>query len=98
MSFYIVIKIDELLQKQKDKLSALNVDRWTINPSTHFTTWAQNLSITELKSVYIAVKEYCESFECPSCHSLLTVNMDMNEPRIISCDCGEFSFSCIKKN
>lgn len=92
------VKIDELLQKQKDKLSALNVDRWTINPSTHFTTWAQNLSITELKSVYIAVKEYCESFECPSCHSLLTVNMDMNEPRIISCDCGEVSFSCIKKN
>lgn len=92
------VKIDELLQKQKDKLTALNVDRWTINPSTHFTTWAQNLSITELKSVYIAVKEYCESFECPSCHSLLTVNMDMNEPRIISCDCGEVSFSCIKKN
>ena len=76
----------------------LQVERWAINPSTHFTVWAQSLSIDELKSTCSAVKEFCEQFECPNCKSLITINSDMNlVPQNICCDCGDYSFSCVKK-
>lgn len=93
--------IDKIEIYEKSYVSAydnLQVERWTINPSTHFTVWAQSLSIDELKSTCSAVKEFCEIFECSNCKSLITINSDINlMPQNICCDCGDYSFSCIKK-
>ena len=91
-------KIEIYEKSYIDAYNKLQVERWTINPSTHFTTWAQALSIEELKDVSLAVKNYCEIFECPNCKGLITINSDINlNPQNIFCDCGEYSFSCIKK-
>lgn len=92
--------IDKIEAYEKLYVSAfdnLQVERWTINPSTHFTVWAQSLSIDELKSTSFAVKEFCEVFECSNCKSLININSDINlTPQIICCDCGDYYFSCIK--
>lgn len=92
---------DRICAYEKSYLEAFNklqTERWAINPSTHFTIWAQGLSISELKELCLAVKNFCETFECPSCKGLITINSDINlDPQNIYCDCGEYSFSCIKK-
>ena len=91
-------KIEIYEKSYIDAYNKLQVERWTINPSTHFATWAQALSIEELRDVSLAVKTYCEIFECPNCKGLITINSDINlNPQNIFCDCGEYSFSCIKK-
>lgn len=93
--------IDRIEFYEKSYINAYNklqVERWTINPSTHFTAWAQSLSIDELKQTCAAVKEFCAIFECPNCKSFITINFDINLiPQNICCDCGDYSFSCIKK-
>lgn len=92
-------KIDEFERLYSDAFNKLQIERWTINPSTHFVSWAQNLSVEELKSTCLAVKEFCNLFECPNCKSLIKINSDINlEPQNIYCDCGDYSFSCIKKS
>ena len=92
---------DRICAYEKSYLEAFNklqTERWAINPSTHFTIWAQGLSISELKELCLAVKNFCETFECPSCKGLITINSDINlDPQNIYCDCREYSFSCIKK-
>lgn len=92
---------DRICAYEKSYLEAFNklqTERWAINPSTHFTIWAQGLSISELKELCLAVKNFCETFECPSCKGLITINSDINlDPQNIYCDCGEYSFSCIEK-
>lgn len=76
----------------------LQVDRWMINPGTHFTTWAQGFSIDELKSLCESVKNFCDIFECPVCKGLITIVPDNNlVPQRIFCNCGKFAFSCIPK-
>lgn len=93
-----VDKIEAYEKVYKTALSNLQAERWAINPSTHFTTWAQSLSIDELKLTCSAVKAFCETFECPNCKSFITINSDINlAPLNICCDCGDYSFSCIKK-
>lgn len=85
-------------KKFNDATNRLQTDRWTINPSTHFTVWAQSLSVSELKSTCLAVKELCDIFECPNCKSLIKVESEENlSPLFISCNCGDFNYSC-KKN
>lgn len=91
-------KIETYERQYVETYNNLQIDRWTINPSTHFTTWAQALSIDELKSLCCAVKNYCEIFECPNCNGLITINSDINlEPQNICCKCGDYAFSCIVK-
>lgn len=93
--------IDKIVAYEKkfnDATNRLQTDRWTINPSTHFTVWAQSLSVSELKSTCLAVKELCDIFECPNCKSLIKVESGENlSPLFISCNCGDFNYSC-KKN
>lgn len=93
--------MDKIEEYEKSYVAAydnLQIERWAINPSTHFTVWAQSLSIYELKSTCSAVKEFCEIFECSNCKSLIAINSDINlMPQNICCDCGDYSFSCIKK-
>ena len=37
--------------------------------------------------------------ECPNCKSLIKINSDINlVPQNIYCDCGDYSFSCIKNS
>ena len=91
-------KIDAFETSFKEAYDNLQIDRWIINPSTHFTTWAQSLSVEELKSTCSAVKKFCEVFECKNCKGLITIYSDINSnPLNISCDCGDYSFSCINK-
>lgn len=93
--------IDKIVAYEKrfnEAFANLQIERWTINPSTHFTAWAQSFSTEELKSVCLAVKEFCEVFECPNCKTLIRIVSDINlVPSAISCDCGDFNYSCIKK-
>ena len=92
-------KIEAFERQYNNSFNNLQIERWTINPSTHFVSWAQNLSIEELKSTCLAVKEFCNLFECPNCKSLIKINSDINlVPQNIYCDCGDYSFSCIKKS
>lgn len=90
-------RIEAYEQLYNDAYDKLQVERWTINPSTHFTVWAQSLSIDELKSTCSAVNQFCKKFKYPNCKSIITINSDINlVPQNICCDCGDYSFSCIK--
>lgn len=90
--------IDELIKKYDDCYKALNTERWLMNPSTHFTDWAQSISIIELQSLAIATKEYCECLMCKKCNKLFIFTEVTNgKPKQIACDCGEHMYSCIKK-
>lgn len=90
--------IDELIKKYEDCYKALNTERWLMNPSTHFTDWAQSVSIVELQSLAKATKEYCECLICEKCKRLFTFTEVINgKPKQIACDCGEYMYSCIKK-
>ena len=90
-------QISNICEKFAKAYNDLQVERWAINPSTHFTAWAQNFSIDELKSVTMCVKSYCNLYECNTCGSLIAINADMNgNPENICCNCGDHAFSCIK--
>lgn len=90
--------IDKYAKRFDEAFKILQVERWTINPGTHFTEWAQTFSISDLKVLCSAVRTYCESYECPNCGSIINVSHDINgDPQSMFCDCGDVSFSCIKK-
>ena len=90
-------KIKAICQNFSKAYNDLQIERWAINPNTHFTTWAQNFSVEELKTVSKHVKTYCSLYECPSCGSLIIINTSINgDPQSICCNCGDYAFSCIK--
>lgn len=69
-----------------------------MNPSTHYTDWAKNISIAELYSLAMATKNYCECLRCEQCKkALFFTEVQNGKPKQIVCDCGEYMFSCIKR-
>ena len=91
-------QIQELLDKYNNSFSFFDHERWTLNPSTHFTPWAQELSITELKELIEAAENYCNIFKCNTCNKDFIINTDFNStPQSIICPCATISFSCIRK-
>lgn len=90
--------VEKYTKRFEETFNVLQVERWAINPGTHFTEWAQNFSISDLRILSTAVRNYCESYECPNCGSIININHDINgEPKSMCCDCGDISFSCVKK-
>ena len=90
-------KIESLIKKYNASFKALNADRWILNPSTHYTDWAQNISLQELRNLALATKEYCECLICEKCKKPLSFFEVQNTiPKYIGCDCGEHNYSCIQ--
>lgn len=91
-------QIQEIINNYTSAFANFNHERWTLNPSTHFTTWAQSLSVTELKALVDSSEKYCNVLKCSSCDKELMINVDYNlNPQSIICPCSTISYSCIVK-
>lgn len=89
----------QFLNEFESKYNSLKTNDWALNPSVHFTPWAQKLSLDELKQLANSFKEYCELFVCKTCKAEITINADQNYiPHSLSCKCGEMNFSCLKNS
>ena len=88
--------LESLIDNYKVCFSEFNSDRWTLNPATHFTQWAQNLSIDELRKLLESAEKYCNILICPDCKKEATINVDNGKPKSIICNCGKISYSCAK--
>lgn len=74
----------------------LKTEEWMLNPSVHFTIWAENLSQNELRDLIQAVKNFCDRFYCQACGSIIEINANINyQSKSMSCSCGEYSASCL---
>ena len=92
-------QIDTIIERFENSYKNLNSEKWIVNPATHFTDWAKNISITELRNLTIATKAYCECLTCDNCKKAFNFTEVLDgKPKQIVCDCGENMYSCIKKN
>ncbi len=89
--------IKNLINNYDNSFKDFNCERWTLNPSTHFTLWAQELSITELIALVEASEKYCNIFKCKICHKEINIIVDNNlTPTSIICPCASTAFPCKK--
>ena len=90
-------QIDGVIEKYNGCFKALNADKWILNPSTHYTDWAKNISLAELQVLAVATKNYCECLKCENCGtSFFFMEVQNGKPKCFSCDCGVHNYSCIK--
>ena len=71
-------------------------EQWAINPSVHYTEWA-NFSINDFKPLVDSFKKLTSLFICGICNAPIHVVMENHDATMIKCDCGKIGWSLIKK-
>jgi hypothetical protein len=74
----------------KDLIAKTNAEQWAINPSVHFSEWA-NLQAAEFQEVVDAFKNLLEHLRCQNtaCKSYLYVTPRKGQSEELRCNCGE---------
>jgi len=78
----------------KELIAKTNAEQWAINPSVHFTEWA-NLEVHEFQEVVDAFKMLLEHLRCenPACMSYLYVSPHKGQPEELRCNCGKIAIN-----
>lgn len=80
----------EQLEQTKIRFEEINkrqeIERWAINPSTHFNEW-ENFTANDFLPLISAYKDFFDSFKCPSCGAIVRVVKNKNREDSLSCPC-----------
>jgi energy-coupling factor transporter ATP-binding protein EcfA2 len=73
-----------------------NIEQWAINAEVHYNKWA-NLTKNDFLPVAESFKELFKIFECPKCHSLLSVERGVGDSgtKTVVCNCRNICWNVL---
>lgn len=74
-----------------------NAERWAINPTIHYTNWA-NLSKPEFEPVIDAFKDLYGVFVCSKCHRMLHSVISGGTQEAVRCNCMQINWNLVPKS
>lgn len=77
-------RLQQLDDKRGQASKKLQLERWAVNPVTHFTRW-EDLSPNEMEDVVDAFEALFQVFTCEQCDSQLRVLMDEHDVGGVAC-------------
>lgn len=83
----VVEALQALDEQRKAARRLVNDEAWMVNPTVHFNSW-NNLSVEEFRPVVDGYRQFCDTFKCPVCSSLLSVHREGMMAASVSCRCG----------
>lgn len=88
--------IQETIEAYSNQFQASDVERWMINPSVHYSEWA-NFTAGEFRPVAAAYEALLDMLRCEGCKSFLYVSTHKGKPADLRCACGDKRFGLQKK-
>lgn len=86
----------ELDSVKKQIYKKSEIEQWVINPTVHFTKWA-NLTPEDFRPVVDAFQDLWGLFSCPQCGNLLSVSFSSGSPVSVKCKCGTYNWNLERK-
>jgi recombinational DNA repair ATPase RecF len=74
-------------EERTKALQDAQIEQWAINPNVHYNSW-MNMTGDEFQPVVVAFERFCKLFQCPKCHSFLTVIYEGAAEKSLTCSAG----------
>ncbi len=89
-------QLQELDSIVKSVYMRTNAEKWAVNPSIHYTNWA-NLFKPEFELVIDAFKDLYDIFVCSNCGSIIHVVTKNGTQEEVRCNCTQINWNLVPK-
>lgn len=86
-----IARLEQLDENLTNCLNAVNTENWVTNVLVHNNPKFV-IAHTEFLAAVDAMEKFCHCFQCPDCHSTLTVANIGLTPTMLCCKCGTFAY------